>query len=601
MAVGIRCALSSPALPLFHPQPPPHPHWFLAPTPPTPPSLTATAASAASATLAAAADAWDVVRPGGRLHPAAFLAHKGHLALEALLALTLAYLLTTKPKRGGDGDGGGGGGDGASVRARDGRGVLSPAEVDALVDEWTPVPLVPPATAARRRAAGVVGGDGPLVKGGWCTHISIGSKRALNCATFNFLGLAGDPTILAAAKAAVVKYGVGSCGPRGFYGTIDVHLELEASIARFMGSDEAILYSYDLATMPSVLPAFANAKDIIVLDGAAPWAHRNGAALSRARVFTFPHNDAAALDTLLTSIAAADRAAKRPPCRRFVVVEGVSTHAGDVAPLPEIVAVAKKHAYRTIVDESLALGALGATGRGACEHHGLAPGTVDVVVASLGGALASVGGFCAASREIVDHQRLSGLGYCFSASLPPFLAVAARTALDRLAADGPSVLLPALARNARLLRALAADVPGLVVVGDSPDDATSPVLHVRLASPPADPADALDTVKAIAADALAREGVFFCAAVPPPLDGAAAPPSLRLTVTAAHTENDVRRAAAALRAAARRVLGRDAGAASSTSPAPAGVAGVIASSPLRGRPASPSAGWAASPVRPDLF
>jgi hypothetical protein len=92
----------------------------------------------------------------------------------------------------------------------------------------------------------------------------------------------------------------------------------------------------------------------------------------------------------------------------------------------------------------------GATGRGACEHHGLAPGDADVVVASLGTALAGVGGFCAASREIVDHQRLSGLGYCFSASLPPFLAVAAHATLDRLVEEGPATLLPAIAMPDRL-------------------------------------------------------------------------------------------------------------------------------------------------------
>jgi serine palmitoyltransferase len=355
------------------------------------------------------------------------------------------------------------------------------------------------------------------------------------------------------------------------------------------------LFSYDLATLPSVLPAFAGARDAIVLDDAAPFAVTNGASLSRARVRVFRHGDPADAERALTALASEDRAAKRPPCRRFIVVEGVACHVGDVAPLPAFVALKKKYGARLVVDETHALGALGATGRGACEHHGLAPGDADVVVASLGTALAGVGGFCAASREIVDHQRLSGLGYCFSASLPPFLAVAAHATLDRLVEEGPATLLPALQRNAALLRALAADVPGLAAAGGLDPGGPSPLLHLRLADPPADAGEAVAALRAIAADALSRSGVFFCVASPPPLDGASVPPSLRLTVTAAHSEHDVRRAAAALRAAARRVLGR----ATATGDGGARPAAPPPSSPGRAR--SPSAGWAASPLRPDPF
>ena len=657
--------------------------------------------------------AWELMRPGGPLHPVALRKASGHVVLEAALAVIVVFLLSqrqSRPRSRGQGGGGGGGG----VAPGD---ELTDAEVEGLCDEWIPEPLVfsagderraseahaaavaaaathalaaeaAEAAAAARAAAtntengssspsppvpplpapaviqahllvppppaldGVIvarRGPGPWVTVSSCPSSSssssnedgnsrLSNKRVLDFASLDFLGLAGDPSISKAAEAAIAKYGVGSCGPRGFYGTIDAHLELESALAKFYGTDEAILYSYDLATAPSVLPAFASARDVVVLDDAAPWALSNGAALSRARVRRFAHGDAASLESVLRNLAEEDARAQRPPCRRFIVVEGVAASDGAVAPLPEIVRLKRRYKYRLVVDESLALGALGERGRGACEHFGLRPAgvcrrrggegdeneaekkkknkkrkgggeesesdedaipDVDVIIATLGGALASIGGFCAASREIVDHQRLSGAGYCFSASLPPFLAVEASEALARLSKDGEEeeegkgrkergggsrlerVRARALALRSALLDSPA---PGLYVCGcdeeggggggggtvDSSASSVSPTIHLRLdpwAFPPgvaADPPTAEGLLRRVAADALARDGVLSvaCAAGAGPLEArAAAPflppaPSLRLSVSASHSEADVRRAAGAVRAAARRVLSR---------------------------------------------
>lgn len=97
-------------------------------------------------------------------------------------------------------------------------------------------------------------------------EVTVNGGRALNLVSQNFLGIAGDAGVAAAARGTIDRYGVGSCGPRGFYGTIDVHLELEARLAALMGREEAILYSYDLATLPSIIPAFASKADIILMD-----------------------------------------------------------------------------------------------------------------------------------------------------------------------------------------------------------------------------------------------------------------------------------------------------------------------------------------------
>ena len=664
------------------------------------------------------------MRPGGPLHPVALRKASGHVALEAALAVVVVSLLSqrrSRPRRRQGGAGGGGeeltdaeietlcdewvpeplvfsaederrAGEAhaaavaaAATRALAAEAATAAAAAALASSPSSPPPPPPPPPAVIQAHLlvppppaldGVVvqrRGPGPWVTVSSCSSTSnddgggggahsIANKRVLDFASLDFLGLAGDPAISEAAERAIAKYGVGSCGPRGFYGTIDVHLDLERSLAEFYGTDEAILYSYDLATAPSVLPAFASARDVVVLDDAAPWALSNGAALSRARVRRFAHGSAASLEAVLKSLEDEDARAHRPPCRRFIVVEGVAASDGAVAPLPEIVRLKRKYKYRLVVDESLALGALGEKGRGACEHFGLLPAgvtaalegekeqgkkeegqkerkkkekeeargaekkpedgeggeadgaggdevpDVDVVIATLGGALASVGGFCAASREIVDHQRLSGAGYCFSASLPPFLAVAAGEALARLSSGGGAGggnggggggrLERVRARALALRRALLeAPAPGLFVCGCGEGEeaeeeegqggdrsrsaaaaaaaaaasSVSPTVHLRLdpwAFPPgvaADPPTAEGLLRRVAADALARDGVLAvaCAAGAGPLEARAleAPfsppaPSLRLCVSASHSEADVRRAAGAVRAAAKRVFSR---------------------------------------------
>lgn len=139
-------------------------------------------------------------------------------------------------------------------------------------------------------------------------------------------------------------------------------------------------------------------------------------------------------------------------------MEGIYHYLGDIAPLDKIFELKEKYCFRLIVDESLAFGVLGNKGRGACEHFNLLPGSVEIITASMSNSLASVGGFCVGDWEMVDHQRLSGLGYCFSASLPPYLATAATGALERIASD--SSQRQKCVENARMLRQWLFEIPG---------------------------------------------------------------------------------------------------------------------------------------------
>lgn len=178
---------------------------------------------------------------------------------------------------------------------------------------------------------------------------------------------------------------------------------------------------------------------------------------------------------------------------RFIVCEGLYRITGDVCPLPEIMKLKDEFFYRLILDESTSFGIMGATGRGATEHFGISIKDVEVLTVSMDTALCSVGGLCVGSHEIVDHQRLSGAGYCFSAAAPPFLSSAAISCLKRLEDHGPS-LMADLSKNALKIKTalrkiknfqIASDYVVAQVEGaDYDKDWTSPVMYLSLIPSP---------------------------------------------------------------------------------------------------------------------
>mmetsp|Transcript_8483 Transcript_8483/g.17131 ORF Transcript_8483/g.17131 Transcript_8483/m.17131 type:complete len:653 (+) Transcript_8483:94-2052(+) len=257
---------------------------------------------------------------------------------------------------------------------------------------------------------------------------NIESKRfpssVLNFATLDYLGNSSSPLIHQTALNALSKYGCGSCGPRGFYGTIDAHLEIEDTMSSFLQTEGAVLYSDGASAVTSTVAAFAKRGDLLIVDEGVNEALLTGVSLSRANVRYFRHNDVKDLRRLLEKVRANDIALKRKPTdqRRFLVVEGLYRNWGTLAPLKEIVALKEEFHYRLILDDSQAMGTLGENGRGTLEHFGLSPMVhAEIVTFSLENAFGSIGGMTVGNEEVVDHQRLSGAGYCFSASSPPFL------------------------------------------------------------------------------------------------------------------------------------------------------------------------------------
>jgi serine palmitoyltransferase len=212
-----------------------------------------------------------------------------------------------------------------------------------------------------------------LVEGYSAPYVDIEGRKVIDMASFGFLGLSSNPKVIEAAKQGVIKYGVGSCGPRGFYGTFDVHLQAEADLAKFFGVEEAIVFSSAYATVSSTIPAFAKRGDFLICDKGISHSLQTGVLLSRANAYWFKHNDPEDLERVLIEVEKHQLEKgmdmDRPPVRKFLVVEGLYPNYGDVAPLARYLELKKRHCFRIMLDDSFGLGALGATGRGVVEHQ----------------------------------------------------------------------------------------------------------------------------------------------------------------------------------------------------------------------------------------
>merc|ERR1711871_250079 len=342
-----------------------------------------------------------------------------------------------------------------------------------LVDSWTPEPLIPSGYVPKDTTDST-----PLVEYMRGSYLKLKDRSAelLNLSSFDFFGMGQNGEVKEAAAKALEKYGCGSCGPRGFYGTIDVHLLFEAAISKFMGTEEAICYSDGASAISSEIPAFAKKGDLLLVDCAWSEPVHTGICLSRATIQFYDHNNMKELRGIMESIANDDRRLKRDATqqRRWIIVEGLYRNTGKISPLKELIALKKEFAYRLYVDESYSFGTIGETGKGLTEHFGVHINEIDILNISLETTLGSVGGVCIGTREVVDHQRLSGAGYCFSAAAPPYLSVVATKALSLLEHDTSYV--STLRENIALFHACLNNSNVFVPLSDQ----TAAIIHLNL-------------------------------------------------------------------------------------------------------------------------
>ncbi|OCL01931.1 PLP-dependent transferase [Glonium stellatum] len=322
---------------------------------------------------------------------------------------------------------------------------LTEEEIDELVDDWTPEPLVASPTAfeelENEKRPVIVGPTGPKSK------LSNG-RTVTNLASYNFYNFIANETLKEKAIQTLRTYGVGPCGPPGFYGTQDVHMKTEADIASHLGTPACILYAQAFSTISSVIPSFSKRGDIIVADKAVNYAVRKGIQISRSTVRWYEHNDMEDLQRVLEKVT--KEQAKKPLTRRFIITEGLFECVGDTVNLPKVIELKLRYKFRLILDETWSYGVLGRTGRGVTEQQNVDAAEVDMIIGSLSGPLCAAGGFCAGTEEVVEHQRISSASYTYSAALPAMLATTASETIALLQ-ENPDIMVQ-LRENIKAMR-----------------------------------------------------------------------------------------------------------------------------------------------------
>lgn len=253
-------------------------------------------------------------------------------------------------------------------------------------------------------------------------EVSIGGKKFIMFGSNNYLGLANDPRMKQAAKDAVDRYGTGVAGSRFLNGNTVLHEELERKLAKFKGRESALIYATGYQMNLGVVSALVGKGDVVIVDKLDHASILDGCKLSGAEIKRFKHNDPADLDKVLSQIS--------PDKGKLVIVDGVFSMEGDVAPLPEIVKVSKKYGARLIVDDAHATGVMGENGKGTCEHFGLNHGDVDLIVGTCSKSLASVGGFAVGDESVIHYIQHVSRSMIFSAALPPSCVASISKALD---------------------------------------------------------------------------------------------------------------------------------------------------------------------------
>mmetsp|Transcript_4745 Transcript_4745/g.8618 ORF Transcript_4745/g.8618 Transcript_4745/m.8618 type:complete len:1349 (+) Transcript_4745:123-4169(+) len=305
---------------------------------------------------------------------------------------------------------------------------------------------------------------------GWADRdVSLMAKSKIVLSNWDYLGLASDPTIQAACIQTLEKKGLGSCGPRGFYGTYPEHLRAERDLAAFLETDQAVLYPFGACTVSSVIACMATRDDILIVDEGVGRNVLTGVSLTRAKVHFYKHCDMEDCERVLKEVSSHEWKALSgvmgpSPKRKFLISEAIFGSSGDLAPVDKLAELRLKYKCRFILDETHSFGTLGATGRGATEHFGIGSSAVDVLCASLEGSGASCCGFSAGPTGVVSYQRLLGSGYCYSAAPPPYLATSVSAAISSLRKTGDARLRK-LRANAQRLRSGVASIPGLRVMG----------------------------------------------------------------------------------------------------------------------------------------
>ncbi len=355
------------------------------------------------------------------------------------------------------------------------------------------------------------------ISGSQGAHVSLEGRDVLLLCSNNYLGLADHPYLKETAMRAIERYGAGTGASRLVSGTMELHEELEHRIAYFKGTRGALVFNSGYAANTGVVPALVGRGDLIFSDRLNHASIVDGCLLSRARMLRYPHRDMEALRRLLE---------ENRPCegRKLILTDGIFSMDGDLAHLPELVALKREYNALLMVDDAHGTGVLGACGRGAAEQCGVEAG-IDVHMGTLGKALGGFGAYVAASREIIELLVNKARSFIFSTSLPPSVLATALAALDIVESAEGSALRQRLMKHAGQVRSFLA-AAGFDTLGSSTQIIP---LHVG---------GAAETMAF--SRQLLDSGVFVQGIRPPTVPRGSS--RLRLTVMASHSEPDLARA-----------------------------------------------------------
>ena len=343
------------------------------------------------------------------------------------------------------------------------------------------------------------------------TEVMMDGKKVLMFGSNSYMGLTYEPRIVEAAIKATRKYGTGCAGSRFLNGTLDLHIQLEHELAEFLGKDECLVFPTGFTVNEGVIPTLVDRKDYIICDDRDHASIVDGRRLSFATQLKYKHNDMEALEKELQKC--------NQESVKLIIVDGVFSMEGDLAPLPEIVRLKEKYNASIMVDEAHGMGVFGKQGRGVCNHFGVTD-QVDVIMGTFSKSFASLGGFVAADKDTINWVRHTARSYIFQASCTPASTAAALEALH-IFQDEPE-------RQENLWKITNYALESFRQAGFEIGETESPIipLYVR------------DTEKTFMATKMAFDaGVFINPVIPP----ACAPQDtlLRFALMATHTKEQV--------------------------------------------------------------
>ena len=345
------------------------------------------------------------------------------------------------------------------------------------------------------------------------TEVTYQGHRLIMCGSNNYLGLTTHPKVREAAIEAIRKYGTSNTGSRFLNGTLRLHKELEEELADFVGKEAALVFSTGYQTNLGTIQGIVDRHDTVILDREDHASIVDGAVLSQGRILRFKHNDMADLERVLQRAG--------PEHGRLVVVDGVYSMGGDIAPLPELTKLCRKYGARLMVDDAHSMGVLGPQGNGTAAHFGLTD-EVDLIMSTFSKSFASLGGFIAGDADVIHYIQHMGRSMIFSASIPPANVAAAQAAL-RIMKEEPE-------RRERLWQIARRMKRELSAMGWDTGQSETPIIPIIVG----------DDMKTIFLwKRLFEEGVFVNPVLPP-----AVPPNkslLRTSYMATHTDEQLDR------------------------------------------------------------